>query len=513
MNKFIVTLILALPTAISVFSQRPFITVESVQTWKNQAVDDPNFQFLKSPYIITGFELDSTNQIMYFKLRNDGKDSRKLPGYLVAFDFENKAILWDFPFNPEKDLLFLIDTLPVTRIGWNVRAHDRNNGKELWTTQAEMETVVPDKMLGLGLYTQPSKYIVGIDLTSGKLKWTYEANNMSNLETITFFGDTAMVITANGIHYVNLDSGVGFSHKATTEYYEGNSSMYVAGGMLGGLLGALIFTAIDKSVSPVSHNMVGNKQKPYTLHGGSIFFTSTKDIMAFDTTGDLLWKIRLPKGLIGLSKMFIINDALYVINNGVLHTPDGSVYGEIWLSKWDMESGTVLHSKMIGTQKEQFIKDFIVKEATIVIALNNGMAEYTLEDFTLVKEKKYGSPTHVSGLKNIIADNAYIKVNGNLENNETVFPDYVYIENTIGMKIGFTPDFDLKTVVKKLDFYTVKNALGSFLLLDNGSEALLIDSSGKLVSRISLTSNAKIVNNVLIDFNENSMMIAPLKGF
>ncbi len=507
--KVIVGLFLAFTGFTGVLAQAPIISIDSTRTWNDQIVKNPGSQVFTSSQIITGFELDSTNQVIYFKLRNDGKDARKLPGYLVAFDLINKVVLWKFPFNPEKDLLFLIDTLPVTRIGWNSRAHNRLNGKELWVNKIMIETVVPNKMLGLGMYDQPSRNIVGMDLISGEVKWQYQAQGLSTLESISFFGDTSMIITANGIHHVNLDSGSGFSHQAIAEYHEGYLPMTIPAGLIGGLLGVLIITAIEKS-NPTRRSMVGNEQKSYTMHDGKVYFTSNESVMAFDNDGRIIWENPVPMRMVGLLKMFIRNDALYVINNGVLYTREINYYGDIWLSKWEMETGEVLRSKIIGNQKEEFIKDYIIRDSTIVLALNNGMAEYTLKDFTLVKENIFGSATKVSGLKDIIASEAFLKIDGKLEGQNNAAPGYIFIENSNGMKIGISPELEMKSVVKKSDFYTVKNNSGLYLLLENGSETLLTDTAGTPMSTISFTSHAQIMHDMLIDFHENSMLLFPL---
>ena len=505
--KVIVGLFLAFTGFTGVLAQAPLVSIDSTRTWNDQVVKNSGSQVFTSSQIITGFELDSTNQVIYFKLRNDR--SRRPPGHLVAFDLQKKVVLWEIPFNPEKDKFFLVDTLPVTKIGGHSRAHNRMDGQVLWIINLEIEAILPNKMLGLGMYAHPSRNIVGIDLITSKVKWEYQAHDMSTLETISFYGDTSMIITAKGIHHVNLDSGKGFSHIATTEFVN-SSGMAFAAGMLGGLIGALIFVSIDQATAPASYKMVGNEQKPYNLYNGIINYTSTKSVLAFDAEGNVIWERPVPKGLVGLSKMFIVNDALYVINNGVLHTPEISYYGDIWLSKWEMETGEVLRSKMIGNQKEEFIKDYIIRDSTILLALNNGMAEYTLKDFTLVKENIFGSATKVSGLKDIIASEAFLKIDGKLEGQNNAAPGYIFIENSNGMKIGISPELEMKSVVKKSDFYTVKNNSGLYLLLENGSETLLTDTAGTPMSTISFTSHAQIMNDLLIDFHENSMLLFPL---
>ncbi len=136
-----------------------------------------------------------------------------MAGKLYAFDLESGDELWDRPFEIEgaiADLsLITADLLFVPTLGKRVALVDTATGLAIhpefratnwvWTTPALAD--------GVAYFGDFSGMVYALDITTGRVEWTYDAENKVKARP-AIIGDTLVVVDEGGsVHFVDLMRG------------------------------------------------------------------------------------------------------------------------------------------------------------------------------------------------------------------------------------------------------------------------------------------------------------------
>ncbi len=164
----------------------------------------------------------------------------------------------------------------------------------------------------------------------------------------------------------------------------------------------------------------------------------------------------------------------------------------------------------IKTEKREYMNDYLIKENSLLFALNERMLEVDDSTFTVLNERIFDTGSTNLGLRNIVNPPYYFENESGFYNPLDDKPNALYIENSTGMKIEFSADYELKSVVKKNDFYKVNFEVGDYELITNETDSYLINSKGKRLNELVYTLSARIIDGYFIDYTDRELIITPV---
>lgn len=496
------------PVTLILCAQNPAFFPEREPEWRGAPVSDEGVSVFQAAAMIEGFDLDTVDHIIYLTLRDGSIDKPRDNGRLVAYHMETASVLWQREMNYNTDRFFLQGNIPLYCDRGRSYALDPLSGRTMWSSQVVFEFCAPGKMLCMGKYGRHGKSLFGVDLDSGQKAWEYEGTPLENMESFTLAGDSGIVIFSRGIHYINFRSGTGFSHKAKDSFVNPTRGFYTSYFFFGVLGAAVVELANSKKNNP-SAGSVGNEMSNVVVHDENIFFATVDEVISVDFEGNVQWKYKQPGPAYEMSKIFVHNEMVYVINAG-RPVSDGSVHGIFYFSALNRLTGRPHAEIYPGFDTAEYLTDFYIRDSTIVLAKSDGVAEYALDDLTVVRENSFGDPVFGSGLDKIVSPPYFVMADGKLENRSETGPDGFYIENRAGMKIEFTPEFELNAVVRKPQFFQFKQRSSDLTVLENGSDAVVLNGDLKILNTPELTRNVEIIGSHLYDFHEDKLMIIPV---
>lgn len=485
------------------------ISIGEAEQWNGDLLRSLPAKVLSTGKYIAGFEVDTMNNILYLKLQDEKKGKLESSGELLAYDMDNDQILWQKLFDHKKNYFLLAGEIPLLVDENKTYRIDSKTGEQVWESDVAIALSLAGKDLGLGENSKYMNYLTAVDLKSGKTKWQNIDQPVPGLASAMLSADSALAISSGGIHYIDLENGQGFSDKAKTEYVDYSYSNL--GGVVGGIAGAALFSILSHAAHAPTIKKAGNLNSNIAIDNGLIYFASLKDITAYNELGEIVWTHSLARSLKGLCKVFVTDDAVFMLNYGRERLNDTYIFGDVHFSKWHKKTGEKLAENILGQVKREYVNDFLLRDTSIVIALSNRMAEYSLHDLKLMQEKSFGSANVSSGLRNIVNPPAYVRTDSIIENRSQLYPDRIYIENSSGMKIEFSEELEIMSIVRADNFFTIKQTSGSHHLLDNGKYLILTDKEGRIVSQIPFSRNSRFLNDKLIDQEGRQILIMELE--
>lgn len=452
---------------------------------------------------------DTLHTILYALVRDMKNGKLRKTGSLVAYDFGGSRELWNTPFDYSKEQFFLADSIPIISQDFGSRSLDRKTGTVIWKILAHVGMTTAN---GVGV-AQPYANrlsLSGIDLRNGKEIWNQPAR-FDDIESFEIHGDTCAIFLSKGLHYINLDTGLGFYIKAKTSenkraYNPNTAGAIMLGGMLGGVIGGLIFGVAFTYIPPSSAKSAQRSANSLTdmyMNDEGIFFSSYNDFYKVSFTGDVIWKIAAGDGGSYIRKVFLMDNNIYVLTKGMVNSESGPVYSDAVLFRVDKDTEGSFQSIQLNTGKREYVQDFLVQDSTVMVAMNNRLQEISLADLSVKKERVFGDVNQNSGFGDILNPPAIIYTDSVFKMDSELHPNDFFVENSNGMKIRFSSDLEPVEVIREEDYFTVlRNLGGGRKLVTNGTDDYLIDADGKKVLELAFSANVKVLGEWIFDFEE-----------
>lgn len=494
----------------ALFGQTGEASKSSITEWNGKPVSSEQVKIFQTDKIVNGFDVDTVNQIAYLELREAKKGKIKETGGLVAYDLEKNEVRWAKRMDFRKERFLLHDTFPLLTTKTLTYALDRTTGEELWHSHVRIGFCAPGKAYCLGKYASSRTALAGLDLHSGKKIWEYMGGEPENFEAAILAGDSGLVLISDGLHYINFETGRGFYHEARTEVGYLHGMDYFVAGMLFGGLGMLIWSESYASKrNPLGHR-VGSELQSVLIHNGLIYFSSLDEIMAVNFDGEVQWSRPLLYSGYIMSKLFVVDDQLYVINYGNDVAGLQSIDGYMFIETYESSTGELLARNLLNKAGNAYLTDFLIRDSTIVLAKNIGISELRLDNLEPVKENAFGDPRFSSGLDKIVNPPYYVMKGKTLDNRSVTEPGEFYIDNRAGMKICFTPEFEIQGIVRKPQFYTFYQTIGPLTVIKNSTNALVVNASNDVLNDIEFSNNMEFIGGRFFDYQNDKFLTAPL---
>ena len=459
--------------------------------------------------------VDSTHSVLYALLRDSKRGNLKHTGYLVAYDLNRDRQLWSKPFHFTRDRFFLSDTVPVMVKYGSSYGLDRYSGEEVWERQFEIDLVTKR---GVGLGKEYTKEVVGVNLQDGKDLWR-KTGQFDDIESFEIHGDTAAVFLRKGLNFLDLQTGQGFRVEAKTleagnGFGGANIGAAVAAGIVGGLIGGLV-VGVAVVYIPIytgdANQRADNSLTDIYRYDDDIFFTSKSEIYKVNLQGEIVWQEPIAKAIGFSRKVFVAHDAVFLISKGVLPTSNGPLYSDAVLYRKNVDGTGPILGMQLNTGAREYVKDFLIKDSTIIVALNNKLRELRLDDLTTVREVSFGDVNQHAGFGAILNPPAILLTDSVFESAQEKYPGDFYVENIGGMKIRFSEELAPVEAIREKNYFSIlEKTDGGRMFITNGQDVYLVDSAHKKVKDVSFTPDMKKVGTRIFDFDDDRILMMNL---
>ena len=187
-----------------------------------------------------------------------------------------------------------------------------------------------DAGIALGYDKVRPQQLKGIDLRTGEELWTRELKFHGDRWNQVIAGDSAVLISAAGLHWVGLYSGQGWDRPLRT---------------------------FRNSLSDTKHPLTSNVILSGSMLSEPVLYQASCDSMfAFDLRGNVLWATPLPDGKSGISRIYGTDTTIVLVNKGVAGSAYGPVpYGLAYMAIFAKQDGRMTFFKGIGETKEDAV--------------------------------------------------------------------------------------------------------------------------------------------------------------
>ena len=187
-----------------------------------------------------------------------------------------------------------------------------------------------DAGIALGYDKVRPQQLKGIDLRTGEELWTRELKFHGDRWNQVIAGDSAVLISAAGLHWVGLYSGQGWDRPLRT---------------------------FRNSLSDTKHPLTSNVILSGSMLSEPVLYQASCDSMfAFDLRGNVLWATPLPDGKSGISRIYETDTTVVLVNKGVAGSAYGPVpYGLAYMAIFAKQDGRMTFFKGIGETKEDAV--------------------------------------------------------------------------------------------------------------------------------------------------------------
>ncbi len=492
-----------------------YIISSSSRIWEAESISKNATTRIQTSNPILDAQIDTIHEVLYLVLDNLKNGKPLEEGVLLAYDLKSKTEMWTREMKTSMETFRLLDTIPSISTDTRTEIFHRDDGHVLKRYSGSIRFLASSSKIGIAKYgSGATSGIIGLDMFTTESLWERRTPIEVGVSDMVLMGDTTLSFLSSGLQLINVENGKGFYENLKISY---PASGYVTfaggiGGIIGGMISAAIVGGIGSAHSK-SMILVGSQQKNWILDSSGVYLANQKELKKLDFRGNTIWRNPMPgkAKTVGLSKLFFRDNDVFMVNNGIQYDPNsGTVYGPMFAARMDTETGGIKAYLDIKTEKREYMNDYLVKENSLLFALNERILEVDIENFETINERKFNTGSTKLGLKNIVSPPYYLKSDSVFFNPLEVNPKSFYIENSVGMKIEFSEEYELKAVVKRRDFYFQIQTIGDYNLIGNGTERYLINSDGESINSLTYSQNARVVGGYFVDFKDNEIILTPV---
>jgi hypothetical protein len=502
---------------------------------------------LKFPDRIHDYFIDTSTGFLTAQLRGVVNNGRQLSntGNILQYDLKNKKIAWSKPIDYQKCRLLKYDERLMFNDINECYSIDAKTGASFWGVQDSifLSTVNLEKNIGFAYKFREKKgytnELLGIDFSTGKQMWSRNINKEYDWNDCFYLNDSTFMVAAAGLHTINIYTGTGWDYNTVTGkmvkinkedlYYSDYSGGYaypvyssggIVAGLLFGIVGALIYTAIadhkstnqNQNPIPTSNTALIRDFVSNTLIDSAFcYLASQEQLVKLDQhSGEIIWKYPFKKNWASKSVLFMDDDFVYMLNFGYALRDDVKLYyGKPFIAAFDKQTGA---QKYISIFKSGVFVDYKLIDNDVYLLFRNQIIKYNLETGTQIAKKIYSKES----LKEMIyfAENNILTIN---KEGEWWYPPQndlsnLYMNTNQRKIIAIDNQLkEYKSISYKDDFYYFLH-YSDHDFITNDKKTFIINNDGKIIAELEVSSNAFIIDNILYDRRYNSFVAIDLKG-
>lgn len=456
---------------------------------------------LSSP--LYDYQSDTASNQLIFSTRKKDPSGRLYvnKGFIAGLNCATDSINWlyeslRFDLNLTGDFLLFSNEVKTSR-------YDKKHGFEVYDFKDRIVYAIAANNSGL-TYDDPKKpdELNCISLLNGTVYWKANLSHKEDWMDVKYLNDTTIIIAANGLHAINIHTGLLWSHPLVTA--EKNQK-------------TLVYSVVHKeNVQKINTSFKTTKEDNLLTHLGSnilidgdvIYFSGKEKAIAVKTNGELLWELDLKE--LPISKMILTKSgsAITLINLGLSQFKDNYVlYGKPFVMNVDAATGKI-NSQSKFTSSENLI-DFLPQKQSYLLAdkkniIQTNSNNESFENLIPLDDHKYGRFVEfINGDEYFVEKEGYY-VPLNFINDNVV---YFKTENNkvYGVdKVDVQYEYHFTELFKRDKVYKDKTVIFNF------KDTYVINKNFELLATFNLVERSIVMKNKIYFFGGRLLNIVDL---
>ena len=465
------------------------------------------------PNKIYGWNLNDSTKTFTIQLRgtsDNEPDSKgilsdlKNTGDILLFDIQTGQIKWKHLIDYKGSTIDQYDRILIKSNENNSSCLNIENGEELWNTNRRIEYINSEKGIGIGIKRSSSggmtNIVEGVNLKTGQSIWKRKINMDYNLNEFLPLNDSVVVVSANGLHTINLVNGKGWDYDAKTGKKDHSNT--VLSNLFNFTLSIITNNEFELSTG---HDLITGMVSNTLVDSTGIYMANKNSIVRLDKEGNVLWKNNLPVEMVSRSTLFFKDSMIYMVNDGFGFINYETVnYGKTFVAGFSKLAGKKTFLNKVGYKKEQILS-YLIQQDTLFLLSKNRVFKYSLHDGNELNEQIYktdslGEFTQLGGSDLFISsDSATISPIRACSTDIVVYTgknQVLVLDNQLNIKNNFQ-DNDV--------YYCILESKG-YKFINVGETIMVINKSNNIIAELDISGNILLNGKKLFEVQGNNLL-------
>jgi len=452
---------------------------------------------------------------------------KKNIGNIFQYDLMNNKVLWTKPIYHDDEVLLKFEKLLIHNGRFESYSLDTYTGENLWNIKNYISIAYPEYNIGIAYMSSGSSNVndfIGIDLIKKKLIWKRNINKQYGWNDYFHLNDSTLMVVASGLHTMNIKTGEGWDYNAVSgdgkesEPYIGVVGIFggmffgLIGGLIGGLIDGIISTAIDGG--GIIRDLVSNT----LMDNMFIYFASKDELVKIDMeTGNIIWKTEFPKEMTSKSYIFMDDNFVYMVNYGyAIQNNRRITYGKPFVAAFDKLTGKEKYLTLTNKANGPIL-DYKLNGNKMYLLFSNDIAKYRLETGNLIYEKIFPQ-IDVERFTNFADNKIFIFTKESSSDIQYFFnlaqlaPTDLYVYTTQGKIISVDNELNTINIIENGNFGVSYLGFNNYEFIAKNKKTYIIDSLGRIIAELDVSSNAFIMNDIIYYTREKSLIAVDLRN-
>lgn len=467
----------------------------------NSSIKGNQYSF---PDRIHRYFLDTISSIISVQLRGVSRNGKWLDntGDLIIYDLKSNRVKWTKSINYQSGGILQFHNCIIQHIPGKSFCLSIDNGEKLWKVKNSIYYVDKINRVGLGysfsnFSGEFSNTLCGINLLNGEEIWNREISKDFGWNDIFHVNDSTLIISASGLHLVNIKNGKGWDYNSITGQndYTGTIAANAAGIALGILTGTFITTTGHNTVRDLVSNIEAD-----SLH---YYFASKEKLASINLNGTINWEVNLPTDTMSKSMIMLQDSLLFLINKGFAFMGERQLnFGTPFFAAYSIKTGKLIYR--VALNKKESITGIQLHKQNIDLVVKNKISRYAISNGLAISAKEFDIEKF-GGLRYFVGSQVYIQLADSsfcsISKSDTT-ASFIYTDK--GSILKLDSEFNIKNEMNSGDFFVYFLKKDGYRFITKNGTTLILDKSYKSIAQLNCTSNSTLIGNKLYDVQEKS---------
>ncbi|MFK7806524.1 MAG: hypothetical protein AB8F74_01865 [Saprospiraceae bacterium] len=469
------------------------------------------------------FHIDFTSNAAVVQLRKLSKRKKKPldDGALFYLDLESDSVKWHHKLDYSLESVHpLADKIYKRKVKYE-RMFVLEPETGLATKELRYNLLyMTSNDIGLcygKLYFDDSNMLYGIDLKKNELLWKREIDRTYGVSEIKTLNDSILLVSASGLHSINLRDGRGWSESASTgetrkdySYYNFLYPRFFGGGMSFGLSFLIMINTDPVPEVPYVNGLESN----VFLDETGIYKATKKYVFKKDAKiGRTLWKTEIPEGFGSHSYIHRKDSVLVIVNSGKGYVDGQEVaFGKPFLMGVNAYSGEELYFIPIPSMNAKAITDINFTDSVFYINFGYFCSEVSYESGAILSNSLFAHPSKNLNAKFFREHDYVLKDDGTFFHPASSNQDGLFISSQDSIFQLMNEDSEIK-ISSNNEYFVYAGKIGQHKLLARENLVFIVDEELEPITSFQSTSNIIILYNTLYFAHGKTLLEVDLDQF
>ncbi|MDO9001762.1 MAG: hypothetical protein Q7W45_18490 [Bacteroidota bacterium] len=452
---------------------------------------------------IYDYQSDTTSNQLIFSTRRKDPSGRLYvnKGFIAGLNCSSDSINWlyeslRFDLSLTDDFLLFSNETKTSR-------YDKKHGFEVYDFTDRIVYTLPKNNTGL-TYQNPKDVneLSCVSLLNGDVFWKALIPRKENWMDVKYLNDTTLIIAANGVHAININRGLIWSHNLNTAEKNQKTLVYSV------INNTNVEKITESYKTTTEDNLLSQLGSNILIDGDVIYFAGKEKAIAIKTNGEVLWELDLKT--LPISKMILTKSgsAVTLINLGLSLFKDHYVlYGKPFVMNIDAATGKI-NSQSKYTSSENLI-DFLSQKNSYLLAdkkniIQTNSNNESFETIIPLNDHRYGR-----FLEFINGDEYYVEKEGYYVPLNFINDNVVYFK-TENNKVYGVDKVDVQYEYHFTELFKRDKVFKGKTVIFNYKKTYVINKNFELLATINLVEKSILMGNKLYFLGGNILSILDL---